>query len=194
MGVEPKLFCGSEPSSCWVAVGPEEDERQNWWLSKTYTSVTDDHPRTRLDHSPDLVRLTPPRFPSTAPTFPTSQFLSLSPCWEHSVSHSLSVLQLCLRYTDPLVKVKPQRPVKEEEPKTAGDLDQEAVRAWGLEGGWPESPRKVDRERSLNPRIPQRVRLLRPSCLPPHLSEPALRRPGSSGPQKAPAVVPSGPD
>ncbi|XP_045651604.1 megakaryocyte and platelet inhibitory receptor G6b isoform X2 [Ursus americanus] len=27
---------------------------------------------------------------------------------------------------DPLVKVKPQRPVKEEEPKTAGDLDQEA--------------------------------------------------------------------
>uniref|UniRef100_A0A452R9G0 Megakaryocyte and platelet inhibitory receptor G6b n=1 Tax=Ursus americanus TaxID=9643 RepID=A0A452R9G0_URSAM len=40
--------------------------------------------------------------------------------------HSLSVLQLCLRYTDPLVKVKPQRPVKEEEPKTAGDLDQEA--------------------------------------------------------------------
>uniref|UniRef100_A0A7N5KE42 Megakaryocyte and platelet inhibitory receptor G6b n=1 Tax=Ailuropoda melanoleuca TaxID=9646 RepID=A0A7N5KE42_AILME len=47
----------------------------------------DDHSRTRLDHSPDL---------------------------------------LCLRYTDPLVKVKPQRPVKEEEPKTAGDLDQEA--------------------------------------------------------------------
>ncbi|XP_022366606.1 megakaryocyte and platelet inhibitory receptor G6b isoform X3 [Enhydra lutris kenyoni] len=27
---------------------------------------------------------------------------------------------------DPLAKVKPQRPVKEEEPKTAGDLDQEA--------------------------------------------------------------------
>ncbi|XP_027976315.1 megakaryocyte and platelet inhibitory receptor G6b isoform X3 [Eumetopias jubatus] len=47
----------------------------------------DDHPRTRLDHSPDL---------------------------------------LCSPHIDPLVKVEPQRPVKEEEPKNARDLDQEA--------------------------------------------------------------------
>eukprot|EP00071_Canis_lupus_P056216 XP_849786.2 megakaryocyte and platelet inhibitory receptor G6b isoform X2 [Canis lupus familiaris] len=43
-------------------------------------------PRSRLDHSPDL---------------------------------------LCLPHIEPLVKVDSQRPVKEEEPKMAGDLDQE---------------------------------------------------------------------
>uniref|UniRef100_A0A8C4PQG4 Megakaryocyte and platelet inhibitory receptor G6b n=1 Tax=Equus asinus asinus TaxID=83772 RepID=A0A8C4PQG4_EQUAS len=47
-------------------------------------------PLTRLDHYPDLVRLS-----------------SVPP------------------YMAPLVKAEPQRPVKEEEPKTAGDLDQE---------------------------------------------------------------------
>lgn len=60
--------------------------RQNWWPSETCTSVTDDHLRIRLDHSPDL---------------------------------------LCLPHIEPLVKVDSQRPVKEEEPKMAGDLDQE---------------------------------------------------------------------
>lgn len=47
-------------------------------------------------------------------------------------------------HIDPLAKVEPQRPVKEEEPKTAGDLDQEAVRAWLLEGGWTKPLRRVD--------------------------------------------------
>lgn len=31
------------------------------------------------------------------------------------------------------MKAEPQRPAKPEEPKTAGDLDQELVRAWGWE-------------------------------------------------------------
>nr|XP_017516956.2 megakaryocyte and platelet inhibitory receptor G6b isoform X3 [Manis javanica] len=52
----------------------------------------------------------------------------------------------------PLVKAEPQGPVKEEEPKTAGDLDQEPVRAWGWEGGWLESLRKVNPDRPGSPR------------------------------------------
>ncbi|XP_057349595.1 megakaryocyte and platelet inhibitory receptor G6b isoform X2 [Manis pentadactyla] len=52
----------------------------------------------------------------------------------------------------PLVKAEPQSPVKEEEPKTAGDLDQEPVRAWGWEGGWLESLRKVNPDRPGSPR------------------------------------------
>ena len=54
-------------------------------------------------------------------------------------------------HTDPLVKVEPQRPVKEEEPKTAEDMDQEAVRAWGLEEGWPDKSCQRKRKRILNP-------------------------------------------
>lgn len=47
----------------------------------------------------------------------------------------------------PLVKAEPQRPVKEEEPKISGDMDQEQVRVWGWEGDWPECLRKVGQER-----------------------------------------------
>ncbi|XP_058589335.1 megakaryocyte and platelet inhibitory receptor G6b isoform X1 [Neofelis nebulosa] len=41
--------------SCWVAVGPEENETKLMALKDSYTSVTGDHPCTRLNHSPDLL-------------------------------------------------------------------------------------------------------------------------------------------
>lgn len=57
-------------------------------------------------------------------------------------SQSISVPSLIA----PLVEAEPQRPVKEEEPKTAGDPDQESVRAWGPGGDWPESEKSGPRE------------------------------------------------
>lgn len=107
-----------------------------------YTYITGARPRTQFDHSPDLVRLTPLHFPSPSRIFLTPQLLSLSPRWEQTVGHLLSILQLCPPHIAPLVKAEPQRPVTEEEPNIAGNLDQEPVRAWGWEGDCPESLRK----------------------------------------------------
>uniref|UniRef100_A0A8C8ZYW7 Megakaryocyte and platelet inhibitory receptor G6b n=1 Tax=Prolemur simus TaxID=1328070 RepID=A0A8C8ZYW7_PROSS len=99
--------------------------------------------------------------------------------------HFLSILQLCPPHIAPFVKAEPPRPVKEEEPRIPGDLDQEPVRAGGWEGGWPESLRK-------RPGL-QGNQTGRLSCLPPPPpSEPALRGSGLYGPPKAPPAVHSG--
>nr|KAF6506620.1 megakaryocyte and platelet inhibitory receptor G6b [Rousettus aegyptiacus] len=85
-----RLFCGSEPASCWIAVGEawsgEQAKTIMVALKDYYTSLTGARPRTHFDHSPDL---------------------------------------LCPPQIAPLVKDEPQRSVTEEEPKIAGDLDQE---------------------------------------------------------------------
>lgn len=63
MGAESRLFCGSEPASCWIAVGEawsgEQAKTIMVALKDYYTSLTGARPRTHFDHSPDLVRLTP---------------------------------------------------------------------------------------------------------------------------------------
>ncbi|XP_066120859.1 megakaryocyte and platelet inhibitory receptor G6b isoform X5 [Saccopteryx bilineata] len=41
--------------------------------------------------------------------------------------HFISILQLCPPHVAPLVKAEPPRPVREEEPKTAGDRDPEPI-------------------------------------------------------------------
>ena len=90
-GSGAQIVCGSDPSEllgcCWSR---GERETKLMALKDSYTSVTGDHPRPRLNHSPDLVRLIPPHFPSTAPALPISQLLSLSPSWEQT-SWSLSL-------------------------------------------------------------------------------------------------------
>lgn len=171
MGAESRLFCGSEPASCWIAVGEawsgEQAKTIMVALKDYYTSLTGARPRTHFDHSPDLVRLTPLHFPSPPRIFLTPQFLSLSPRWKQTVGHLLSILQLCPPQIAPLVKDEPQRSVTEEEPKIAGDLDQEPVRAWGWEGDCPESLRKwPKRDRSLYRQGIHTSEILLPSFLP----------------------------
>lgn len=193
VGVEPKLFCGSDPASCWVVVGAassREQARPDWWLSKDYyASLTGARPRPRFDQSPDLVRLTPPLFPFPTRTFPTPQFLSLSPCWEQtSWSPTLNPSAVSPSHSSTCESRTP------EASKGGGTSDCRgpgpgAGKGLGKGGDRPESLRKVDQERQ---RPGRGVTLLRPSCLPPHPLEPALRRPGSYGPKKGSPVVPCG--
>lgn len=134
MGVEPKLFCWSEPVSSWVVVdavqGRGQQARQDWWLSNTLIRPLQALPPHPLGPLPRFgeTKATPSSFSyphMPHPSIPKSEPLLGANKLVFSQSFS-SVPP----YMAPLVKAEPQRPVKEEEPKTAGDLDQEPVRVW----------------------------------------------------------------
>lgn len=114
-------------------------------LRDSYPSLTGARPLTRLDHPPDLVRLTPPHLPSPHIPHPIPESEPLLGA-DKLVTFSQSFSSVPPHIV-PFVKAEPQSPVEEEEPKIAGDLDQEPVKVWGWDGGWPESVSKVDQER-----------------------------------------------
>lgn len=122
-------------------------------------------------------------------TFPT-QCLSLSPCREQtSWSPSLNPSAL----SPPHSFTRESRAPEARRGGRAQDVRGPGSGAGkGLGAGWGLA-RILDSSGGREAWIPRGVRLLRPSCLPPHLSEPALRRPGSYGPQKVQPTVPSGP-